>query len=115
MLFSVPRCATWDWERAFSRNNPAQTTQHSSLSLPLGGRNVSLLQYHEQERGSRAVLTVGGAGVTRRESQSEFVALQRGPALCVAPVSGLGYHHLPSTWHTFCKSERQAQLLITAN
>lgn len=56
MLFSVPRCAAWDWEYTFSRNNPSQTAQHYSLSLLLGGRNVSLLQYHEQERGSNALV-----------------------------------------------------------
>lgn len=58
MLFSVPRCATWDWEHAFSGINPSQTTQHYNLSLPLGGRNVSLLQHHEQERGSNALVQV---------------------------------------------------------
>lgn len=58
MLFYVPTCVTWDWEHAFSRNNPSRTTQHYSLSLPLGGRNMSLLQHHEQERGSSALVQV---------------------------------------------------------
>lgn len=30
MLFSVPRCETWRWQHAFSRNIPAWTTQSLS-------------------------------------------------------------------------------------
>lgn len=84
-----------------------------SLCLPFVGRNVFLLQ--EQERGSNALVQVWEVQESQERSVrvSEFLlALQRAPALCVAPISGKGYHHLLSTWHTFCQPESQAQLFM---
>lgn len=80
-----------------------------SLCLPFVERNVSL------SWGQCSHASVGGARVTgeMRESESEFLlALQRAPALCVARISGSGYHHLLSTWHTFCQPDSQAQLFM---
>lgn len=64
MLFSAPKCVTRHWQRALSRNIPAWTTV--SLSLPPGGRNVSLLQHHEQDRDSNAPYKCGRCRSHRR-------------------------------------------------
>lgn len=65
--------------------------------------------------GQQCSVSVGGAGGTgeKHDSESEsFLAVQTDPAMHVAPVSGLGYHHLLSTWHTFCQPARQTQLFM---
>lgn len=109
MLFSAPKCVTRHWQRALSRNIPAWTTQCLSLSHLVGGMCPSC---SIMSRTGTAMLrtSVGGAGVTGEEHESESqisLALQRDPVLCVALRSQLG---APSP--VLCQSHSQTQLFM---